>query len=520
MRTSSAKFWRYSVVVAVACTVVAVAHASAADGILDTASEKYKAATGLWQAVMVKYGTRLFGLLAAIELTWLGIQLALKGADLQEIVGEFVRLILIFGFFLALIQFGAVWMPAIVDSFVQIGNEANAAAGGAAAYTPSTIVDSGLFMAAHMCDSASLLLMPVAGIWGLVILAAATFIGCLMLVALVEMYVVTSIGMLFFGFGASRWTRDYAIKILTYAVSVGVKLMLIQLIVGLGSTFMKQFVDACSTNEFNIDDAAGAVVALGCVAYLAKVIPSTVQSLISGVDAHGGGAMSFMAGAVSGGKAASTAIAAATGGTGAAVMAAAKLTAAQNASAGSTGAGGSTGGSGSTGSAGGGDGGSGGGVGAAASLAKSTASAAKTSSGGSAGKSAGSTGGSATKTASAGSAKPQAGATSARAASSSLGLGSKVKAGVGFGLQTAGNLFKAAATDMGNRLAGDLKSAHGVAGFRMARAMNEQAAELKSATSSSQESNDKPSDQTSAPQKTDRDSPDNTDANKGGGATT
>jgi len=44
--------------------------------------------------------------------------------------------------------------------------------------------------------------------------------------AIVEMYIVTAASMLLLGFGGSRWTRDYATKILTYAVSIGVKIMI------------------------------------------------------------------------------------------------------------------------------------------------------------------------------------------------------------------------------------------------------------------------------------------------------
>lgn len=53
-------------------------------GWLDRTADQYKNITALWQATMLKYATRLFWMLAAIELSYIAFKLALKGAELQE----------------------------------------------------------------------------------------------------------------------------------------------------------------------------------------------------------------------------------------------------------------------------------------------------------------------------------------------------------------------------------------------------------------------------------------------------
>lgn len=49
----------------------------------------------------------------------------------------------------------------------------------------------------------------------------------------------------------------------------------------------------------------------------------------------------------------------------------------------------------------------------------------------------------------------------------------------------AGNLFKAAAQDIGKQLSGDRSAAHGVMGFRMAKSMSGEADELKASSGES-----------------------------------
>lgn len=477
-------------------------YAAAPAGWLDRTADQYKTITALWQDTMLKYANRLFWLLAVIELTYIGIKLALKGAEMQEFTGELVHFIMVTGFFAALLQFGTTWIPWVIESFQQIATEANAAAGGGPSSSPSTIIDSIFKAALHAITTCSWRQIIVAGTFGLSILICGIVIACIMVLAYIEMYVVCSAGLIFYGFGGSRWTRGYATKIITYAVSVGVKLMLIQLIVGIGGSLLGQLTAPVSAKDFDINNTASLLIAVSCVAYLVKAIPQTVQSIINGVDVNTHGFLGQAAGVTK--AAVVTGAAIATGGT-AAVAGAAKLAAAQGAaSAASTaaGAGGSAGSmlASSAGSAGAkaAAGGASSAAGSAAngtSIASTSAARSGASSGGgsagggsvtsaslgSAGDSSsggGSSGGGSSSGGSAGSS-----ATSATAASSGMGLGGRAKAGAQFGARMAGNLFKAAAQDIGKQLSGERSAAHGVMGFRMQKAMSGEADALKASTS-------------------------------------
>lgn len=489
MTSSTKRALRFALVAFAVVFLAGEIYAQAAPaGWLDRTADQYKNITALWQGTMLKYANRLFWMLAAIELTYIGIKLAMKGAELQEFTGEFVHFILVTGFFAALLQFGTTWLPWVIQSFQQIATEANTAAGGGPASSPSTIIQSIFDAALNAIKTCSWKQIIVACTFGLSILGCGIVIACIMVLAYIEMYVVCNAGLIFFGFGGSRWTRGYATKLITYAVSVGVKLMLIQLIVGIGGSLLSQLTAPVAMKDFSIHNTASLLIAVSCVAYLVKAIPQTVQSIINGVDVSTHGFLGQAAGVTKAAVVGGAAIA--SGGT-AAVAAAAKLTMAQNAAGAATGGGG--GGSGGGSESGGAlsaavgaaaavkTGGASLAAGAAKTAAAAGTTAAKTGAAAGASSAAGSAG------AAAGAAKTGSAATSAGSAAGSMSLGAKMKAGASFGMQTARNLFSSAADDIGKQLTGDRSAAHGVMGFRMAKGMNNQAEDLKAATAGASE---------------------------------
>ena len=70
----------------------------------------------------------------------------------------------------------------------------------------------------------------------LVIVVCFALIAAMMIVTLVEMYIVSYAGIILLGFGGSSFTKDYAVKYLTYAVSVGIKIMMMTLVVSVGQS--------------------------------------------------------------------------------------------------------------------------------------------------------------------------------------------------------------------------------------------------------------------------------------------
>jgi len=136
---------------------------------------------------------------------------------------------------------------------------------------------------------------------------AFALICAFLVLALVEMYIVVSASVLMMGFAGSQWTKDYALKTIQYAVSVGAKIFILQLIAGLGLTFIKEW-----ATDFNVEDNVSLVGMIGCsvvLLALTKIVPDMLQGVINGSSIGSGAALTSALRAV----AAATAGAAAAG---------------------------------------------------------------------------------------------------------------------------------------------------------------------------------------------------------------
>ena len=95
-------------------------------------------------------------------------------------------------------------------------------------------------------------------LFAIVLIVCFGLITALYILTLVESYVVISAGVLFMGFGGSRFTKDFALKILVYAVSVGAKLFVLELLVGLGMQIFNQLVANFQTDSTDLWSAPAA----------------------------------------------------------------------------------------------------------------------------------------------------------------------------------------------------------------------------------------------------------------------
>lgn len=263
--------------------------AMAQDNVLDGILMTYRNAAGTWQATIVNLATRLFVLLATIEIVWMGIKLALHGADLQTWVGELIQRIMFIGLFLFLLL-NAGFAGQIVGSFRQAADLASGLPNG---FTPADVLDMGINIADVLTDKVTVS-EPFASL-GLIITALIMTISfgmmaAFLLLAIVEMYILINAGVILLGFGGSHFTKDIAIRFLTYTVSVGAKLFVMQLVIGLGLTLLSGFVTAFDPTADNNQSLTLLGVAITFLA-LVWSLPDMVQSIINGVSYGGSGGL-------------------------------------------------------------------------------------------------------------------------------------------------------------------------------------------------------------------------------------
>ncbi|WP_241356184.1 P-type conjugative transfer protein TrbL [Pseudomonas aeruginosa] len=257
-----------------------------------------------WSGKLYDYAIRLFWLLASIQFIWTFMPLVMKQADFGEIVGELLRFVLVVGFFLAVMKYSVEWSSAIVDSF---RDAAASASGLGRALEPGDMLAVALDFGRTMVKGISVF-SPAKGlliaVCAILVLACFAFIAAFMFVTLVESYVIINASVLFFGFGGSQWTRDFAIAPMRFTVAIGAKLFVLTLIVGLIVQSAKQWLAAYTNDEASLMTMVG--LALVCC-YLTKTIPDLIGGMISGTSMGGGSAIGGMAAAGAAGAAAAIA---------------------------------------------------------------------------------------------------------------------------------------------------------------------------------------------------------------------
>src|SRR5215469_2692765 len=208
---------RYLIVILVAflasCAIAYAQGPSSVNG-PSTLLDEYKGLQTGWITKLLGAAQRLFFLLAGIEVAWSFTLLAIEKADFQALTATIVRKIMWIGIFYGILLYGvtpggAGWIPAIIDSFHILGQNASSIG----PIGPSAIVGFGANMCVDLLSSlkGADFLADFASSMALVFCAVIIFISYLAIaiqfvVAMVESDLVVGAGVIFLGFGGSRWT--------------------------------------------------------------------------------------------------------------------------------------------------------------------------------------------------------------------------------------------------------------------------------------------------------------------------
>jgi type IV secretion system protein TrbL len=192
----------------------------------------------------------------------------------------------------------------MVDSLFQIG------AGGGTA-SPAAVFDAGIQVAAKMSTQAQFGLfednaLAIAAVFAMVVVVIAfSLVAAIFVAVMVEMYVGLLAGMIMLGLGGSSFTKDFAVRYLVYAFSVGMKLMALVMIARIGSDVLLGLASA-PTAESEQFITSLAIAGISVVVFIvAMYVPNIIQGVVQGASVsggmeairHGGQAASFAAGA-------------------------------------------------------------------------------------------------------------------------------------------------------------------------------------------------------------------------------
>ena len=222
--------------------------------ILNDIVRDYESVSAAWASSLLPIAQGVFWTLVSIELVWSAIWWVVDREDGLGVVAALLRKVLAVGFFYAFLLNGGSWIRAIIRGFSQAG----AAASGVADLSPSGVFDQGLALANKILNAVEGLgilegVFPslVAALTALVVVVSFAIIAAQLLVALVEGFIVVGAGILFVGFSGARWTKFFTERYLSYVASVGVKLFVLYLIMGVGMGIAARWVAVLGRGGFS-----------------------------------------------------------------------------------------------------------------------------------------------------------------------------------------------------------------------------------------------------------------------------
>src|SRR5436190_2831931 len=238
--------------------------------------------------------------LAAIDVTLAGLFWA-WGAD-EDILARLVRKTLFVGVFAFLIGNWNSLARAIFESFAGLGLKASGTGLSSADFLrPGKIAQVGLDAGRPILDSISGLMGYVSFFENFIQIAVLLFAWVVVLLAffilaiqlfitLIEFKLTTLAGFVLIPFGLFGKTAFAAERVLGNVISSGVKVLVLAVIVGIGSTLFSQFTSGFGGNQPTIENAMALVLAALSLLGLGIFGPGIANGIVSGGPQLGAGA--------------------------------------------------------------------------------------------------------------------------------------------------------------------------------------------------------------------------------------
>jgi type IV secretion system protein TrbL len=236
-----------------------------------------------------------------IEIGIAAVWLAINAASLDSWFAELVRRIMFIGLFAFILDQG----PTVSPRRSSTACSRSAPSGGSA--SPADVFNAGIRVASKMSEQAQFGLfednaLAIAAVFAMVVVVVCfSLVAAIFVAVMVEMYVGLLAGMIMLGLGGSSYTKDFAVRYLVYAFSVGMKLMALVMIARIGSEVLIGLAEAptATTDQFitTLAIAGISVVVFIIAMYVPPIIQGVVQgaSVTGGMEAirHGGQAATF-----------------------------------------------------------------------------------------------------------------------------------------------------------------------------------------------------------------------------------
>lgn len=237
--------------------------------------------------------------LVAIDVILAGLFWSLAAED--NVIGQLVRKVLYVGFFALLLNNFASLSTIIFSTFAELGLKASAATLSAAdLMRPGFVAATGFTASRPLLDQAGSLMgftsffdnvvtIAVLLIAWLIVLLSFFILSVQLFITILEFKLTTLAGFILVPFALFGKTAFLAERVLGNVMTSGIKLMVLAIVVGVGSTLFGT-ITAPPSGDITLEQAASYILAAIAVFGLAIFAPGIAAGLISGAPQLGAGA--------------------------------------------------------------------------------------------------------------------------------------------------------------------------------------------------------------------------------------
>lgn len=316
---------KWSFIVFVLVLATPVLSSAASFGIFNTVTNQIQQQImGSWYGPIQQHAIHLFGMLAAIEMTWMAATWLLSKKTFEDIFPSLIKKIITLGFFLAILLHANTWLPDIFDSFRQIGDQV----GGVGNITPSSIANESYtaFMTIMGLPFVSVTHNvggAISSLWSgnisqfvsdvgasaksavidanpfsqiaffvlaFVVALSILYLAIEFMMVQIEAFVVIGAGVIILGLTGLRFTTKYASGYMDYSITLGVRMMIITLLAGFFQTYMLPDMQKALIDSGGAIQGPFIAMSIGLIiAAMVKKLPQIATSIMNGSSNMGSG---------------------------------------------------------------------------------------------------------------------------------------------------------------------------------------------------------------------------------------
>ena len=285
-----------------------------------TIMKAFAGAASNWYSTLLGIAKGIFYVLFGLDFVYLVTQWLIGGKDVHEVFTSFIKKLMTIGVFYSILINANFLIGGVINGFQNAGIQAegkphlgipwildtglnilitcvegpisSASKGGAVKFLWDTVTSDGTTVISTVIGALVGMVVGIIAILALIYLALE-YIGVQL-----EATFVASIGVIMLGFSGSRWTVQHAEGYLKYALSVGVRYLVLTIYIAFVELSAPNIINnllagvkqAGGTNILTTLDAYGEVlIFVILIAWLAKKLPSIAASVMSGSSSLSGG---------------------------------------------------------------------------------------------------------------------------------------------------------------------------------------------------------------------------------------